>query len=66
MDPPADQPPAKDPPALLRGAGLVVFLALAGVDAFAPGWDPDPWIYLAGVALIVWGPRIIPSLVRRP
>jgi len=45
-------------------AGLLAFIAITVVDSRDRDWNPDPWVYLAGVALLVWGPRIIPSLVR--
>lgn len=58
-------PTSTDPPVLLRVVGLVALVAAMAIDAFAPDWDPDPWVYLGGVALVVWGPTIVPSLVRR-
>jgi hypothetical protein len=42
----------------LRGAGLVALVVIIGVDA-ATTWNPDPWVYIAGVGLIVWGPRVV-------
>ena len=54
-----------EPPVLLRVAGLVTLVASIGIDAFAPSWNPDPWVYLGAVALIVWGPNILPSLTHR-
>jgi hypothetical protein len=39
-------------------------VALAVVDATSHEWNPDPWVFAPGAALLVWGPRIIPSLVR--
>ncbi len=63
---PAPTPQAqKDPPPLLRVAGLVAFLALALVDSLDAEWNPDPWVYLGGVAVIVWGPAMLPSIGRK-
>lgn len=57
--------PPKEPPTLLRVAGLVTLVAMVAIDAFVSGWDPDPWVYLAAPPLIVWGPGLIPAITRR-
>ena len=59
MDTRATPPDAPtSPPPVTRVAGLVALVALAAVDAFSVGWDPNPMVYLAAVALIVWGPQV--------
>ncbi len=46
-------------------AGLVAFITLAIVDSLDAEWNPDPWVYLGGVAVIVWGPAMLPSIGRK-
>ena len=48
-----------DPPVALRLAGLVALLVIIAVDALVTSWSPEPWVYIAGIALIVWGPRVV-------
>ncbi len=51
---------------LLRVAGLVTFLALAALDALAPGWDPPIWAYASSVGVLVWGPTLLGMVGRKP
>ena len=52
-------PKLDSPPPLLRAAGLLALLAIIVIDARADNWNPNPWLYLLGVALIVWGPVVL-------
>ncbi len=58
LTPPTDPTPTKDPPTLLRAAGLCALLVMIVVDAKVPDWNPDRWTYLI-VALMVWGPKVL-------
>lgn len=54
------------PTLVLQLAGLAALVVLAGIDAFAPGWDPDPWSsYVGGIVTILWGPRIVAAFGRK-
>lgn len=58
------EPPTKDPPPLLRVAGLVALVTMVTLDAYVTDFNPDPWVY--GIAaLIVWGPGMLPGLGRK-
>ena len=52
-------PKFDSPPPLLRAAGLLAMLVIIFVDAWADRWNPNPWLYLLGIALIVWGPVVL-------
>lgn len=58
LAPGTDPTPTKDPPTLLRAAGLCALLVMIVVDAKVPDWNPDRWTYLI-VALMVWGPKVL-------
>lgn len=52
-------PRLDSPPPLLRAAGLLALLVIIFTDAYTDGWNPNPWLYLLGVALIIWGPSVL-------
>lgn len=56
--------PPPTPPMALSIVGLVALVASLGIDAFAPGWDPEPWTYLVAIVVLVWGPTMIPAIFR--
>lgn len=58
-------PPSSDPSTWLRLAGLVALLIIVAIDAISVEWNPDPWVHLAGIGLLVWGPRVATSGIRR-
>ena len=62
-NPPA--PPAPPPPAWLRGAGLVAFLAVVAADVSDGRLDTDGWALMLGAGLIIWGPPVLRSVLRR-
>lgn len=52
-------PRPDSPPPLLRATGLAALVAIVVIDALVVDWDPNPWVYLVGVALIIWGPTVL-------
>lgn len=53
------------PPAWLRAGGLVAFSAVVAADALDGRLDTDGWALMLGLGLIIWGPPVLRSVLRR-
>ena len=58
-----DQPPAEpepvDRPGAIRWAGLAALLFVFLLDAHSSTWNPEPWTYILGIAVLVLGPAVL-------
>lgn len=70
MTSPAPTPPGAQanppPPSWLRGAGLVAYVVVVLADVIGDGrLDTDGWSLMLGAGLIIWGPPVLRSVLRR-